>query len=357
MNKFIKILSILFVLSTFLFSGCSKIDSNPKDVLSKYLDAIYYGTREEAYQYISEKDKATKDLQKYLVGHATVEQEADKYPMVGREFVEVFFSKLTYEIKEIKVTGNQAKAEVTITAPDFASMFTNVMGAAFMSAFAGEKSAKEMEKMVAENYKDKKMPMMTEIQFFDLVKETEGWRVFLNWETKDKIDSAMEQARHFEKEKKLYDAKEKYQQVLELDSEVVEASRKIKELDNEIKSFKEKQDYISKVRLYAFEAKYYSSYRDEKVPGVKFKLQNGGNKTLTKIKVTVYFKDALGNIIAEEDYHPVLVSKYSFGEDKPLKPNYIWQMESGRFYRTKSVPSEWQEGNAIAQITDIEFEE
>ena len=70
----------------------------------------------------------------------------------------------------------------------------------------------------------------------------------------------------------------------------------------------------------------------------------------------MYFKDAKGNVIAEETYYPVLVSEFSFGRDnKPLKPNYIWQLERGKFYRADSVPDEWKEGAVSAKITDIEF--
>ena len=91
------------------------------------------------------------------------------------------------------------------------------------------------------------------------------------------------------------------------------------------------------------------------MPGVDFKLKNGGDRSLNEVEVTVYFQGSGGAIIAEESYHPVLVSTYSFGNNKPLKPNYIWQMERGKFYKADSVPTEWKEGAASATITDIEF--
>ncbi|MGE3180886.1 MAG: hypothetical protein AB7N71_04590 [Phycisphaerae bacterium] len=115
--------------------------------------------------------------------------------------------------------------------------------------------------------------------------------------------------------------------------------------------------YVSSyLELYDVTAKRMESVLDGTVPGVLFKLKNTGEKTLSKVEVTVYFKDAEGNIIGEEDFLPVLVSEYSFGGgNKPLKPGYVWQMESGKFYSAKSVPSEWEEGNIDAAITDIEF--
>jgi hypothetical protein len=90
--------------------------------------------------------------------------------------------------------------------------------------------------------------------------------------------------------------------------------------------------------------------------GVTFKLRNNGRRTLDRVKVVIYFKDANGRIIAEEDYLPVLVSEYRYSSDnKPLRPGYIWQMERGRFYSAKSVPSEWKDGAAEARVVDASF--
>lgn len=144
-----------------------------------------------------------------------------------------------------------------------------------------------------------------------------------------------------------------------LRSEAVQAEREAEELaeaKEEEKRQAERQAYIQNVELYGFKAKYFSTYSDKRVPGVEFKLKNNGERVLRKVEVTVYFKDRSGAVIAEQEYNPVLVTKYSFsGDNKPLKPNYIWQLEKGKFLQAKSVPSEWAEGRAEARITDIEF--
>jgi len=349
MKRQIEFITGLCILTILLTAGCGKIGANSKNVLAKYLDASLHGKYEEAYQCISTKDRTIKNLQEYL----------SEYKIESKSsFAEALTNKISYEIQEITITGNQAKANVAVTTPDYGSIkFTDIRDAAFMSAFLGGKDEKEIEEMITEKYKEKEIPMVTTKRTFDLVKESGEWKIFLNWETRKKVDEAMKKAKQFEKEKKLYAAKEKYQEALKLDSKAVEASRNVKELDKEIRGFEEKQEYISKVKLYAFEARYYKTYLDARVPGVEFKLKNEGDKTLTEVEVTVYFKDASGNVIAEEDYHPVLVSDFSFRDNKLLKPNYIWQMEQGKFYQAKSVPSEWQEGNAVAKITTIEFEE
>jgi hypothetical protein len=119
---------------------------------------------------------------------------------------------------------------------------------------------------------------------------------------------------------------------------------------------KKKQEYLKNLEIYDFKARYYDTFSDGKVPGIEFKIKNNGTETLDMVKVTVYFKNSQGNTIAEGDYTPVPVSPYSFSENKPLKPNYIWQLERGKFYTAKSVPSEWKEGAAEIRITDLRFE-
>ena len=117
----------------------------------------------------------------------------------------------------------------------------------------------------------------------------------------------------------------------------------------------QKVAYIqSRLELYDLTAKYHDSVLDGRVPGVDFKIRNKGERTLKKVEVTVHFKDAAGKIISEKAFYPVLVTEFG-GDNNPLKPGYIWQMETGHFYAAKNVPSEWDEGRADFKITDIEF--
>lgn len=117
-----------------------------------------------------------------------------------------------------------------------------------------------------------------------------------------------------------------------------------------------KQAYMPKVRLYEVNAHYQpkSSYDKTIVPVITFKLQNNGDKTLSKVEVTVYFKDNDENIIFEEVYTPISASSWS-SPSKLFKPKYIWQIERGNAYLVSKVPSEWKEGAISSEITDIEF--
>jgi hypothetical protein len=119
----------------------------------------------------------------------------------------------------------------------------------------------------------------------------------------------------------------------------------------------EKTAYINQhLRLYELDARYYDSILDGRIPGVRFKIKNDGNRTLNRVTVRVVFYDARGNAISEQEYNPVLVSAYNVGSDNtPLRPNYIWQQERDRFFSAHNVPTEWATGRATATITDIEF--
>ena len=84
-----------------------------------------------------------------------------------------------------------------------------------------------------------------------------------------------------------------------------------------------------------------------------FKLKNNGDRTLNRVKVICYFPDDSSSRIAEEDFYPVSVSDFSIGDNKPLKPGYVWTMEKNKFYAAESVPDEWKEGAIEIEITEV----
>ena len=109
------------------------------------------------------------------------------------------------------------------------------------------------------------------------------------------------------------------------------------------------------VEIYDFHAKYFDSVLDGKIPGVEFKLKNNGDKAYKWIQITVYFQDSDANVISEDTFSPVLGSGFDANTRKPLKPGYVWQMERGKFFSAKSVPSEWKPGAVRYEITKAQF--
>src|SRR5690554_7982235 len=98
----------------------------------------------------------------------------------------------------------------------------------------------------------------------------------------------------------------------EIPSGVEESKDGIEKTTKEMEAFIEKVEFIKKIEITEFETKRISTILKENVPAVRVSLKNNGNRSLDKVEVIVYFKDEAGNTIYEENFHPVLVSSYSF---------------------------------------------
>jgi hypothetical protein len=114
-------------------------------------------------------------------------------------------------------------------------------------------------------------------------------------------------------------------------------------------------EYRSSVALYDLEARRVSTFLRDETTGVRFKLRNDGVRTVRRLQVTVYFRDANNVVVFQERFTPVTDSTLAFDSDV-LRPNHIFQMPSDRYFTVDRVPDEWQEGNVIAEITSLELE-
>jgi len=171
-----------------------------------------------------------------------------------------------------------------------------------------------------------------------------------------KVSTLKKEAQDLLKSNKFEEALAKYKAMNEISSGVDAAVVGIEETTKAMEEFTEKMNYIDKVEITEFLAKRIDTYSKQGIPAVRITLKNKGDRSLDKVKVVVYFQDKDGSTIFEEDFLPVLVSKYSFsGDNKPLKPSYVKEMEKDKYYTLESALSDWQEGKAIAKIVDIEF--
>ena len=166
-------------LSTILvITACGMFGSNPKDVLSAYLNAILSLEYEEGYKYISNKDKEIKQLKEFL----------SEYEQEDNPIAKALNNKCSYKIKGVIVNGNQAIANVELIIPDVISILGDFMGATSASALGDEKDDNEIAKVLAEKYKNKDLPMTTIPETYKLIKEEDGWKIFLDWEA-EKIEA------------------------------------------------------------------------------------------------------------------------------------------------------------------------
>lgn len=175
-------------------------------------------------------------------------------------------------------------------------------------------------------------------------------------ELKNKIRDLTKRARELRSKKQYEGALAAYSEILAIDPNAEVATSGIKATEGEIAESERVQAYLSKVKVSNFKALRIDTYSKKGVPAVSWKLKNEGDQSLNEVKVVVYFRDAGDQVIYEEEYFPVLVTDYSF-DSKPLKPGYVWEMGSGKYYTLDSNLSDWEEGNASIVVTDLAFAE
>jgi hypothetical protein len=337
--KRIGFLAIIVLAMSVFFAGCSFFGPDPKAVLTKYLDNHFHGKYEKAYELLSSRDKAIKNQQEF---------SGDTKEFGG--MVKAMSGKINFVIKDVKVTGNKALATVDVTMPDLSGAMGELMGVAMKAAFSGGKPDESaMEKIVTEKLKDKNLPTTTKTEQYDLVKDKDGWRVYMGWENEKKIKELKAEAEKLEKQKKFAEAKAKYTEVQGLSSRDESAPKKMKELDEKIVKYKEIQAYFPSIEVKGVHiAKGYLGDT-----GVFGEVKNKGEKTLKSVEITTYCLDKDDKIVFEKQYHPVLVSEYSFSmrDNGPLKPNYSRQFGC----KLEDAPSDWS-GKVRVEVTDLEFE-
>ncbi|MBU1570588.1 MAG: hypothetical protein KKE00_08765 [Proteobacteria bacterium] len=319
------LLSVLLIL---FLASCNFFSSGPDDILTKYLNSRLKGNYSEAYALLSAKDKNFKNQQKF---------EAE---FSGNPYSKLVADKASFNVKEIKVNGNNADATVEMTFPDLSKAWADLMGVAFSSAFGGTKDEKAMEKMIAEKLMGKSLPMTTSTQTYNLVKDKEGWRVFLNWEGTEKAVEFSKQATQLEKSNEFEKAKAKYQEALSLDKNNKTAQGGLAGIDKKIEAYKAKKVYFDKIEVRNVRV-------NDKVFSIETwafgEIKNTGDRTLKTIELTIYGLDSKGKPVFEKRYNRAFVG--------PMKPNYSKNFAA----ELDDAPSDWSKKVKVA-VTDIEFQ-
>ncbi|MBA6383817.1 hypothetical protein H4J45_14365 [Colwellia sp. BRX10-6] len=231
--------------------------------------------------------------------------------------------------------------------------FKSMMGA----AFSGKSSKVSNEALVAVNLQ--KINGLNGEQILEKYKvnlEKDRIKREMKEAERKKVKVLKNEAQELLDSNKFKEAIAKYKDLSEITSGVEAAESGIEKATKTMNEFTEKMNYIEKVTITEFSAKRIDTYSKKAVPAVRISLKNNGDRSLDKVKVIVYFQDKNGNTIFEEDYHPVLVSKYSSGSDnKPLKAGYVKEMEKGKYYTLDSALTDWIEGKSVAKVVDVEF--
>ena len=101
-------------------------------------------------------------------------------------------------------------------------------------------------------------------------------------------------------------------------------------------------------------AKIIETMFDGNKAGLRFKLKNNSEMTVTKLRITVYFLDHDGRRFFEDAY--LVVNADSWSDPKVLKPNYSlkYPTDSSRYATADGLDlDEWDEGKIVFEVTEI----
>lgn len=291
----------IVVLTALLTCACGFFGSNPKKTVKKFLGALADGEYIGAYEYVSAKDKAFKELQ------AFVSEPASKWLPEGVAI------DSDYEISSVDIEGSRAEVHV-----------------AFESSGSADGS-----------------PV---IQIYEVIKEGKTWGVFLNWEA----EALMAEASQLREQGKLKEAVKLYNRILASDPDYMAALDASSEVERLIALLEITNQY----RLNHMEILNFRVRPDDRRSGpgtsVSGTILNNGHRTLRLVEITVYFTSSDGKIVADKMFQPIPSTNFSYhGETGHLRRGGV--REFG-YILDKRLPSTWS-GRAEALITKIEFEE
>ena len=327
----------------------------PEEVLSAYFEAQKSGNFEAAYGLLSTADRAFRSKDEY-----------EKAFGIGGALAQA----MTYKVQSVKLDGLKAVITVENTHPDVTAIIGPILA---MALTGGDDEAKgKVRKAVIEKLASGNFPTATTVFTKTLIKEADEWRVYEGLEVKSRATRLLEEGEQLARAKQYEAAENRFGEVANIPGDAVKderekgrkelaeteakASKELAETEAKAEKEQRKQAYLKRLKLYDFETGLHDTYGDKRVPGVKFKLKNEGDLTLSRVEVTVYFKDATGKTIHEQSFVPVFVNSFGLDNRGPLKPGYIWDLR-GKFYAAESVPTEWKPGAAEARITDLDFSE
>lgn len=323
-----------------------------EELLMQYLDAGLKagvsGKSKETYRLISSKDKEATPQDEYLSSGRSSD------PDVSHELVTAMMSTISYTIKNAIIEEDKAKIEVEMSVPRLPASLRNAIG---------KKRSPELEGKVISYLNSPDLQFDKNVQDFNLVKESVGWKVFLDFATSKKIKLLVEEAEKLAPSLEMLSpidgsvlvamksdlllAKEKYKEALAL-GESFSAENNLKYLEKQIKKlnvYEQIKVHVQVRNVHVGEGRYGGK-------GVFGEVKNNSNAALKKVGITIYFLDANGNPVHEMSYHPIYVTERSYGDDAiPLKPNY-----SRKFgYKADDAPYDWSEEVKVV-ISDVEAE-
>lgn len=329
---------------------------NPEDVLMNYLveelKAGVSGRSSETYRLISHSDKDAVSEDDYL------SNDVRGPASLSQTVLSAFIAKTSHTIKTSVVEGDTATVQVETSAPRLPENLQK----AIMKEGDPEGGA-ELEERLISYLTSQEMQLNTGIDSYQLVRESDGWRVFLNLAKGKKIRILVEEAEKLAPSLKmlvridgevlesmktnLLSAQDKYKEALSLGEDYLAKSR-LQELEKQIRALRFYEQYKDKVEIRSIQV----GEGQHGGKGVFGEIKNNSDVALTHVGIKIYFLDSSDKPVHESTYHPIYITERSYGEEAiPLKPNY-----TRRFgVKTDDAPNDWTEKVRVV-LTDVRAE-
>ncbi len=311
------------------------------------MHAVYRGNYREAYTYIAAQDKSIKTVDEYVQ-----ECQADPVFKVGLAME----APDTLTPRVVSLDHDVAVLTVTRSAPDMTAILDRFADPASARTLTEQELKKMSAKEIRDKLQGKEVPRVTIHETYTLVKEDDRWRVFFDWKTQqaeqrkqETISRLLADASQLRRTHNFAEALKKYEEILAIDRNVQQAAAEKAEVLKELDQLQEKQQYLALLQLQNIRIERQRQRGSEALKdSVIGTIVNQGDRTLTRVKVAVYFLDAEGN----EINYPALASEFSYISDTQLltprsKKDFGFTIEG-------YAPPDWS-GRVSVKITDIEF--
>jgi hypothetical protein len=189
--KSLFIIAVLLSLSAVRHSAAAEKTANfqePMLVLQNYLRATYARDYMDAYRYIASADRRVKDMNRYVQQRGAFNGFALELARKLAEFIEI-------DLVRKQETANHLQAVVEYNVPDpkkLSALLLNWDPYRLNRLSSNER--KQLQDLLVQRRRDGSLDMIKGEEKFDLVKEDNEWRIFLNWSAGVKIPLRLELA-------------------------------------------------------------------------------------------------------------------------------------------------------------------
>jgi hypothetical protein len=142
-------------------------------VLERFIDASIARQYGEYYDLLSTKDQGVRTRQSFV----------DEKQTGDVTLADAFYDKISYRVEAVVIEEGQATVLVEYRYPDVEYMIKKQFGLSVLSDLTDQEIVR-MKDELEQAYSVKPLPMKSRKREFTLLRQVDGWRVYLGWDRK-----------------------------------------------------------------------------------------------------------------------------------------------------------------------------